>query len=327
MHIPSSAIKAAISGVDMLDNLSIAATVGSNILTVTVNAADGSALSPGNPGRLAFRSATAGTGTPVYRRLTSSPSMTVSVGSTLGHVSAVSHYIYVYLIDVGGTIQVGVSSVMFDEGVLQDVTTEGGAGGADLNRLIYTSSGASARAIRLIGRMLSNQTTAGTWAAVPTQISLVPWVEQLIMAKYTGPVMGGNTALANATLEVIDYDTKIIDTHNAVATGGAWAFTAPRAGIYRVQAACQLESGGGWADNELFRISVHKNGGAEDTILGASIQQAATVAVIWTGGETLISLAAADAINIQGYQDSGGGINFRLSGIFNHVTIQWVSPA
>ena len=153
---------------------SIATSVASSILTITVKGANGSSFSSTNWGTVVFRNVTAATGTPIERELTADISMEVSSGSTLGHTSGANHPIYVYLLDNAGTIELGVSSKLFEEGSVASSSAEGGAGGADTASTLYSTTGRTNVPIRLIGRMKSNQTTAGTWAAVPTEISLGP---------------------------------------------------------------------------------------------------------------------------------------------------------
>lgn len=157
-------------------NYAIACSVSSSALTVSLKAADGTDPSSSNPVYVAFRNATSATGTPTIRSVTSALSVTVSSGSTLGHTDSGKHYIYVYLYDNSGTLALAVSSSVFDEGcILSSITAEGGAGAADSISGIYATSSANNVPIRLIARLLSTQTTAGTWAAVPTEISLAPF--------------------------------------------------------------------------------------------------------------------------------------------------------
>ena len=158
---------------DDIRNYSLSASVGSSALTITLNGANGSALSSTNPFTCVFRNATAATGTPTEVETTSSPTLTISSGSTLGHASAIAHYIYVYAIYNGSAVVLGASSTLFDDGTLVSSTAEGGAGGADSGAVMYTTSAVTSKASRLIGRMVSTQATAGTWATAISEISLV----------------------------------------------------------------------------------------------------------------------------------------------------------
>jgi hypothetical protein len=64
-------------------------------------------------------------------------------------------------------------------------------------------------------------------------------VPPLVVAEYYGAAtVGANT--------IIDYATRVEDTHNAVTTGaGAWRFTAPVSGLYLVNASVRKDSNAG----------------------------------------------------------------------------------
>lgn len=153
-------------------NLSLAASVGSSALTINLKDKSGSAPSSSSPVKIAFRNATAATGTYTVVSTAGALSVVVSSGSTLGHTSAIATYFYVYAINNAGTAELAISTALFDDGSIQTTTAEGGAGAADSATVLYSTTARSNVPIKLIGRMLSNQSTAGTWAAVPTEISL-----------------------------------------------------------------------------------------------------------------------------------------------------------
>lgn len=157
-------------------NCALAASVGSSALTVSLKGADGSDPSATNPVYITFRNATSATGTPVTRAVTSALSVVVSSGSTLGHASAVTQYVYVYAIDNAGTVELAVSGQkVFEEGTIVSTTAEGGAGAADSGNVLYSTTARSNIACRLLGRLTSSQATAGTWATAISEISLLPF--------------------------------------------------------------------------------------------------------------------------------------------------------
>jgi hypothetical protein len=157
-----------------VQNYTITATVAANALTIAVKTLAGTDATVDDPAAISFRSDTATSGIFVKRTITSALSIVVSSGSTLGHSNATSQYIYVYALDNAGTVELAVSSTMFNDRVVQSTTAEGGAGGADTSSVLYSATARTSKAIRLIARLTSNQTTAGTWAAVPTAITLMP---------------------------------------------------------------------------------------------------------------------------------------------------------
>ena len=161
----------------LIDNVGLQPSVSSNALTITMTDRAYNVLSSSNQATIGFRSSTITNGTYNLRTVNNGITITVSSGSTLGHTSGVAQYMYVYAIDNSGTVELAVSSTLFDDGIYMSTTAEGGAGAADDARTLYSTTARSNVPIRLIGRMRSTQTTAGTWAAVPSQAALVPFTQ------------------------------------------------------------------------------------------------------------------------------------------------------
>lgn len=164
-------------GFDTARNLGISATVGASALTIALKGWDGADPSANNPVLIAFRSATAATGTPVLQAARAAASLVVSSGSTLGTTNGAAFRLVVGIFDDGGTLRVGVinpTQMGIDEGAVATSTTEGGAGGADSANTWYTGTGATSKAFRAIGYLdyPSGLATAGTWSAAPTTIQL-----------------------------------------------------------------------------------------------------------------------------------------------------------
>lgn len=161
-----------------LDNLGLLVSVSGNALTVALKDASGSDPSASSPVYVTFRSATLTTGTPVTRTATAAVSLTVSSGSTLGTRSGISHCLYVYAIDNAGAIELAISrGGYFDEGGVITTIAEGGAGAADNAGLLYSTSARVNVGVRLIGRIISSQATAGTWASAVTSVAIAPAFE------------------------------------------------------------------------------------------------------------------------------------------------------
>jgi len=136
----------------------IEAATGSSALTVTLKA--GASLD--------FRSTTLTTGVPNTRSVPSDISMVVSSGSTLGTVSAVQSEIIIVAIDNAGTVELAVVNYSggnnLNETTLITTTAEGGAGGADTVNVFYSTTARTNVPFRVVGSVISTQTTAGTWA-------------------------------------------------------------------------------------------------------------------------------------------------------------------
>lgn len=211
-------------------NLGLAVSVASSAMTISLKQADGAT----DPTALApvycsFRSSTVASGSFTQRSATAAASLVVPASATLGTVSAVAKFLWVYLIDNAGTMELAVSSLKFDEGSVQSSTAISAA--ATSASVLYSTTSRSSKAIRCIGRLLVNEATAGTWASLPTEIAINPkQPPALCLAAYYGT----NTTYADG--DIVQFNTKIHDNYNAVVTGASWLFTVPTGcgGLYRV---------------------------------------------------------------------------------------------
>ena len=158
------------SSPDLMENVGLSCAVNSNVLTVTLTNAAGSTPSGLSPVTVGFRSASLSSGVSSTLTVSSSMGMTVSSGSTLGHTSGTTEFIYVYLINYNGAAEMAVSSTLFPETALYTTVAEGGAGAADSRSSLYSIAARTNVPIRLIGRLTISEATAGLWAALPSQI-------------------------------------------------------------------------------------------------------------------------------------------------------------
>lgn len=234
-----------------ISNLGLAASVGSSALTIALKDKSGSDPSALSPVKIGFRNATAATGTYSQSVVTGALSLVISSGSTLGHTSAIAQYIYVYLLNNAGTIELAASSKLFDDNTIVSTTTEGGAGGADSRTTIYSGTGRSNVPIRLIGRLTSNQATAGTWASTMTEIAV---------GHVPGPaykLIGTNTGNAPASDEVGYTVSSVIgsDTNYPTANqyGDLTSISVP-AGIWDISVVFAHKLNGATVTQALFGI-------------------------------------------------------------------------
>lgn len=142
----------------------ISTSVGSNALTITLN-----------PTAIDFRSTTLASGTVTTVDVPSAITLTVSPGSTLGTTNGILARLAILAINNAGTAELAIvnlaGGVNLNESGVISTTAEGGAGGADSVSTIYSTTSRSSVVYRLIGFIESTQTTAGTWAALPSLVN------------------------------------------------------------------------------------------------------------------------------------------------------------
>ncbi len=156
-----------------INNLGLLMSVAANALTIAIKEADGTSdpASGTDSVTIYFRSTTLTSGAKVERNLAAAESLVVPSGATLGHNDGEDDFIYVYAIDDSGSIRLAVASTDdWDEGELQSTTAISAA--SDDEFTLYATSTLASVPIRLIGRIKSNQVTAGTWALLPTEIEV-----------------------------------------------------------------------------------------------------------------------------------------------------------
>lgn len=166
----------------------LAAAVGSNALTISLKTVGGNDPSATDPVVIAFRSATAATGTISRRSVTAATSLVISSGSTMGFTSATAGRLWIVAFDDGGTVRLGAINCRSGTNItplapfgIASSTAEGGAGAADSAGVFYTGAAVSSKAYTVLGLAEWNAglTTAGTWAIVPTKIE--PYSRGLVL--------------------------------------------------------------------------------------------------------------------------------------------------
>lgn len=168
-----------VTGLDVLQNASLAVSAAGSALTIALKDAAGSDPSAGSPVVINFRSATGTTGTPTTISVSAATSLVISSGSTLGVTSSTAFRLWVVGFNDGGTFRLGVincASVTGSPGTAARIyplnewqvassTAEGGAGGADSAGVFYTGTAVTSKAYRILGFIEWDDTgiTAGTW--------------------------------------------------------------------------------------------------------------------------------------------------------------------
>lgn len=131
-------------GCAMYTNGSIAASVAASALTIALKDKSGSDASGGSVVSIGMRSSTATTGTYNYRTISAALSLVINSGTKLGTANGTQFYGYVYLIDSdgAGTMKLGFSTAIYDEGSLQSTVAESVVGTVTIaSPGVWTSNG------------------------------------------------------------------------------------------------------------------------------------------------------------------------------------------
>jgi hypothetical protein len=220
-----------------ITNLGLAASVAANDMTIELKDKAGSNPSGGSSVKIGFRNSSATTGTYVQRSVTASLSLVIPSGATLGQTDLdntdPANSVYIYAIDNAGTVELAVCGTkLVDEGSLISTTAISAA--ATSSTTVYSTTARTNVAIRLIGRVTSTQTTPGTWATAPSQVSVMP-IENAVLRdevrldSYNGYGTSYVKAMRFVTSSIIGSAISVVDS----ATGGTTIYF-NKPGIYSV---------------------------------------------------------------------------------------------
>ncbi len=310
-----------------MQNVGLTVAMAANAVTITLTQADGTtAPSTTSPVIISFRSSTLTTGAIVRRACTSSINTVISSGSTAGQADGATYPIYIYAIDNAGTIELAWSRLYFkSETELVSTTAEGGAGGADAAGTMYSTTARTNVPFRLIGRFVSTQTTAGTWAAAATEVSVgnKTTIEyEPIIARYD---TDAGQSISHNTDTIVDFDSITFgyDSHNCVTTGAAWKFTSLKDAYYSVKAHIRYVSAA-WVANEYNYLTLYRDAGAV-----AYLQQdrcrANVTQEMESKGATSIYIAKDSYIDVRAYQYTGVAVALTTSEESNYISIEEIN--
>lgn len=174
-------------------NVSFTQSVAANALTTNLVQQSGSNASASSPIIIAFRNATAATGTFTEVLVTGALTLIAPSGATFGAISGQEQIYYIYALNNAGTVELAIAgNRVFDETVLQNTTAISGASTSGI--ILYSTTARTGVAVRLIGEFKATEATAGTWATLPSILSPVSNERQItprsMVWVYTGNGLG-----------------------------------------------------------------------------------------------------------------------------------------
>lgn len=288
---------------------------GSNNMDIALTQRDGTTPSAAGPCEIGFRSATQTSGVNVVREVTSSITLEVPSGATIGALDATATKYYVYAIDNAGTVELAVCRIMLDEAIVH--TTVAIDATADSNNVLYSTTLRSNIAIRLLGFWEATQATAGTHATSPTTVFVGQPEFELVKAIYSsdsGQTVNGNTQT------VINFEDLDLDTHGSVTIGAGWKFTALRDMTVTASGGIKFAQAS-WNANEPYYGYIKKNGSTSVAYFEYEANETALTTDHSLYGAATVDLAKDDYIQYVVYQNSGGNINLPASADLNHFSV------
>jgi hypothetical protein len=299
-------------------NGTVVASVAGSALTLAIKTLAGADPSASDPVTFIFRNSTAALGNYVVVQMTSAGNpgsqVTIPSGATLGHVSNRNQQIILYIVNFGGTPLLAVGTPLFDLSVRTRACAALTSGSTSASTL-YCGGGTGAIPYYPLARCVSNQATAGTWAANPTQIDLAPFT---LPSNYCKLSLIGNVNIPNGGFSVIPYDTVVSD-NDGIRVGSSIQPNVP--GTY--QCVCN-----GYCIGSVVQVDVGvtRNGFFQARVIsGASGEGAAalTATVSFNGTSDVLAGLVAPIVNNPGIPTSQAT---GLDGSLNNLSLIRVGP-
>jgi hypothetical protein len=232
-------------------NCGLAATVAASALTIALKDKAGSDPSASSKVQIGFRNSTAATGTYNLRSVSAALSLVVPSGTTIGTTNGSAAYLYVYAIDNAGTIELAASLSFFDSGSIQNTSAISGGAAAGT---LYSTTARTGVPVRLIGRLLVTEATAGTWATAPSEVSCVPFQLQPVTARYNSTA----TTTINTSAATLPFTNKDYDTTGSF-NGTTGVYTCPMPGKYRVAVSAKSSASITLSTTQFMMLYIRQN--------------------------------------------------------------------
>jgi len=146
---------------------------------------------------------------------------------------------------------------------------------------------------------------------------------EVVAARYT---TAAGQSIANAATPIVDFGTKVFDTHNAVTTGASWKFTAPYSGKYRITSSLRYANGLAWVAGGGVASLIYKAGStyaSSDTMVAAagtfgSSSPSSSIT-------STVDMSAGEYIDIRTVHSESSARALLTSGNYNFVEITKVN--
>lgn len=191
-------------------NVTLDCGVNANQIECKLRNYSGGSHSSSSHGWLRFRSETANSGASQYHIMSGTQNVYVlPSGSTLGCHDGIECEIHIYASLNSGTAQLCYynpdrGGMTLDEGKLYSSTTMSGS--ANNAKTLYCATGTTNKAIRYVGRILTTQATAGTYASALTEVASIPFRKKEVEVGWKKYTITDADLTAAATNQVVVLD-------------------------------------------------------------------------------------------------------------------------
>jgi hypothetical protein len=170
---------------------------------------------------------------------------------------------------------------------------------------------------------------ASTWSAGAKlnyfEASLISGPSQIAASESVSAKFetGAGQSLANGTEPVIDFGTKVYDSHGAVQTGANWRFIAPISGVYRMNFVTLLASAT-FTSGTNITARVYKNGSGDSIPFYKNVTATGTD-LVQVKGTAEIKLLAGEYIDLRISHGESSARSLVASAPYNYIEITRVA--
>ena len=307
-------------------NGQVSLSVSGSALIITMLGADGTSLSASNALFARMPQGNPLDGTVAVRKHTSTLTMTVSHGSTLGTANGATTPLYVYLLDNSGTLEFAISGTYAGPQSVRSTTAEGGAGGADTLATIYSTAARTSVPIVPILKWDCTQTSAGVWLSIVGEKAVAPFLANATNAETltgTDTIKPITPAGLNSVLGLVKLNSGTV-SNAATLDIAMTSYTAYKNKLFVFQSFIPA------SNNVQLYFRTSTDGGS--TFAAASsnykyssvrVIEAGTVTGAGSVGDTEIELTSASMINNAGYGASGSITLYDTTNAAMRPRIMW----
>lgn len=287
-----------------LENIGVTCSVASSALTINLTDSLGVAPSSDSPVNIGFRSSTLSSGLSSTAQATSTTSIVIPSGATLGHSDNVQAFIYLYALNNGGVPALAVSTKYFIENRVVSTTAIGT--GSDSATGLYSTAALTNVSIRLLARLTSTQTVAGTWGVIPSEIQTG---QEAIRGEGVLLHVTKDSGNITSTAAALSFNNVIYDPYGLWSAPGT--FSVPYDGwftIYSNVTSAAFTPAGVF--QSFLQLAETSGVPVGMELIGPQITQPSAGSLSYTigGGAVVVYLRASGAYSVLGYQNSTASV-------------------
>lgn len=177
--------------------------------------------------------------------------------------------------------------------------------------------------VRVSLHMETDSNSGANWTGYVDDVKLGP--NSVLIASVAGESVKYNSnstqTLTNATFNIINYEDVVYDDNLRVTTGASWQYTAPRNGIYEIDASLNIQNSTAWTIGEAATLSLFVNGLERESLDTFYPETTGVNIAVTLHGSTNVKLNSGDTVSIRFFNGSGSNLTKSSDNLSNFINI------